>query len=66
MGKFYEAQQVSNYRTNSVDYLQSMIGLAEIDLQELELKEEVENVNVIKNDAKINLIDNLEFKTNLP
>ena len=35
LGQFYEAQEVENYRRNSMDYLLSMVGLVDIDLQEM-------------------------------
>ena len=35
LGQFYEAQEVENYRRFSMDYLLSMVGLVEIELQEM-------------------------------
>jgi len=66
MGKDYETQQVSNFRTHSVDYLQSMVGLAEIELQKLEMKKEVENVTSVTKKENFNLFNNLEVNTNMP
>ena len=66
MDKYYESQQVSNFRTHSVDYLQSMVGIAEIELQKLEMEKEEKNVTSATNKETINLFDNLKVNNNLP
>jgi len=66
LGQFYEAQDVANYRRHSMDYLLSMVGLVDIDLQEQRSQEAMEHESIAKHDEKFNLCANLELPNNLP